>query len=89
MTFPLWYILVPYSAVVFFAAIFLFFNVFHLYRYGIEAGKTYGLVATYTISFLVILGLSAGLLLTYDWNYEVAPEALLPFSDEATRNYGL
>jgi hypothetical protein len=89
MTFPLWYLLVPYIAVVAFAALFLFFNVFHMWRYGIEAGKTWGLISVYVGSFIVLIGFSVLLLLPVDWEKEVSPLELLPLRSGVTSDYGL
>lgn len=89
MTFPIWYILVPWSAILFFAALFLFFNVFHLLRYGIEPGKTYSIIGAYLGSFALILLGSAVLFLQFDWKYEVSPSDLLPINSEATSTFGL
>jgi hypothetical protein len=90
MSFPLWYILVPYAAILFFGALFVFFNVFHLLRYGIETGKTYALIALYIFSFILIVGVSALMLSAFTWNAEIAPLEFIPFihSDKAS-TFGL
>ena len=88
MTFPLWYVLIPFAVIVLFAALFLFFNVFHLMRYGIGSG-TYVIIVVYILGFVGILGISLFLLSAFPWGSEVNPIELLPFDLNAKGNYSL
>ena len=49
-------LLIPYFLVAGVAALFLFFNVFHLWRYGVEGMGTTLLIVTYICLFAVTLG---------------------------------
>lgn len=89
MTFPLWYILLPYAAVLLVAALFLFFNLFHLMRYGLEANKTYALMGLYVASFCVVLGLTAFLFSSFDWTSNVSLSDIVPVNTSSSHNYGL
>jgi len=89
MIFPLWYILVPYAAILLFGLLFLFFNVFHLLRYGIENGKTTALIAVYICSFLLVVGGSLLFLTSFTWNQDVDMLELLPFNSENTKTFGV
>ncbi len=53
---PFIVLLIPYFFVVGVAALFLFFNVFHLWRYGVEGMGTTFLIITYVCLFALILG---------------------------------
>lgn len=53
---PLIVLLIPYFLVAGVAALFLFFNVFHLWRYGVEGTGTTLLIITYICLFAVTLG---------------------------------
>lgn len=89
MTFPLWYILIPLLAIVLFAGLFLFFNLFHLARYAVDATRTYVLMGAYVGSFVLVLCFTAYLLLPFDWTSEVSLSDLIPFSNENSEIYGL
>ena len=49
-------LLIPYFLLAGIASVFLFFNVFHLWRYGVEGTGTTFLIVTYIGLFAVILG---------------------------------
>ena len=53
---PFAVLLAPYLLVLAVAAIFLFFNVFHLWRYGVDGPGTSLLIAVYIGLFIVIVG---------------------------------
>lgn len=53
---PLIVLLIPYFFILGVAAIFLFFNVFHLWRYGIEGAKTSLLIVMYLGLFVLTVG---------------------------------
>ena len=80
MSFPLWFLLVPYAAVLVFSAIFLYFNVFHIIRYGVDDLATRGVALAYVIGFLIVLSASAWILEGFDWMYVPTLQDLLPFS---------
>lgn len=90
MSIPLWIILVPLAVVTACAALFLFFNVFHLARYGIVGRGATGLIVVYIASFLFIALLGAGVLLQIDWTQYVSLNSVLPFLPSSkTSSFGL
>lgn len=88
LSFPLWYLLVPFGLVLLAAVVFFFFNVFHIRRYGIRSGATSLLLLAYLASFSVLIGGIALIVSSYEWQEEVATEDLLP-DFEAPHDFGL
>lgn len=88
MSFPLWFLLVPYAAVLLFSGIFLFFNVFHVLRYGVDDLATRGVAVAYVIGFLVVVVASVWILGGFDWTYLPTLRDILPFSLDRS-NIGL
>ncbi|MDP2631964.1 MAG: hypothetical protein Q8P30_04345 [Candidatus Uhrbacteria bacterium] len=68
---PLWYLLIAYFALVALAFLFLFFNLFDISHFGLQNGKTSIVLAVYTLSFLLVLLISASLLITIDWGESI------------------
>jgi hypothetical protein len=89
MGFPMWYLLVPFAFVLFCAALFLFFNVYHIAKFGIESPGTYTLIAVYLGGFFVLTIITAVLFARYDWGQEVTPGDILPSQNAGLTNYGL
>jgi hypothetical protein len=87
---PLWYLILPFVIVSLFALLFLFFNIFHLKRYAITGWKTEALIGLYVVGFLIIFGIGAAILSSYDWFLVVDAADLLPamFNGGASQ-YGL
>lgn len=89
MEIPLWIILVPLGAVLALAALFMFFNIFHLARYGIIGRGATAMIAAYILSFLFILILGAGVLIAIDWTETVPLASLIPFTGGSVSPFGL
>jgi hypothetical protein len=90
MEIPLWIILIPLGIIVALTALFLFFNVFHLWRYGIVHHGATALIAAYMVSyaFIFIIGLST--LSAVPWTRTVSISDLLPFSSTpSSSTFGL
>ena len=89
MEIPLWIILLPLGVIVALAALFLFFNVFHLARYGIVGRGAVALILVYIVSFGFILFLGAGVLVEIDWTETVPISSILPFTGGSSSSFGL
>lgn len=89
MEIPLWIILVPLGVIVALAALFLFFNVFHLARYGIVGRGAVAMILVYIVSFGFILFLGAGVLVEIDWTETVPISSILPFTGGSSSSFGL
>lgn len=86
MEIPLWIILVPLGVIVACTTLFLFFNIFHLARYGITGRGAVALIIVYIVSFLFVLTLGTGLLLEIDWTNTVPISSIVPFIGNASRS---
>lgn len=89
MDIPLWIILVPFTIVVACSALFLFFNVFHLARYGIVGRGAIALILVYIVSYLFVLILGMTALLDIQWTETVALRDILPFTGGSSSSFGL
>ncbi|MFA6018158.1 MAG: hypothetical protein WCT28_00775 [Patescibacteria group bacterium] len=86
MEIPLWIILVPFGMIVACTALFLFFNIFHLARYGVIGRGAVALIIVYILSFLFVLTLGTGLLLEIDWTSTVPISSIVPFIGNASQS---
>ncbi len=89
MEIPLWIILVPLGGVIALAALFLFFNIFHLARYGIVGRGASALIAVYILSFTFVLTLGIGVLLDVTWSNTVPLSSIIPFTGGSSSPFGL
>lgn len=89
MEIPLWIILVPLGVIVALAALFLFFNVFHLARYGVVGRGAAALIVVYIVSFGFVLFLGAGILVEIDWTETAPLSSILPFTRGSSSTFGL
>ena len=89
MDIPLWILLVPFTFVVAFTALFLFFNVFHLARYGVVGRGAIGLILVYLVSYLFVFVLGLTALLDIQWTQTVALSDILPFTGGSSSPFGL
>ncbi len=89
MDIPLWVLLVPFAFIVAFTALFLFFNVFHLARYGVVGRGAIGLILVYLVSYLFVLVLGATALLDIQWTQTVTLSDILPFTGGSSSSFGL
>ena len=90
MEIPLWIILVPLALVVACTGLFLFFNIFHLARYGIVGRGAVALILVYLVSYAFIFFLGITVLNGIDWSQAVSPSTILPFFSRASSyNFGI
>ncbi len=85
---PVFALFVPYFLVLFLSGLFLFFNVFHLWRYGVEGIGTALLLFAYISLFFLIAGGSWVLLSGYALDGTFALTDLLP-SFSGVNSFGL
>jgi hypothetical protein len=76
MIFPLIYLLYAYAFFGLFGLLFLFFNVYHLSKFGLENVKTYFIITLYLGVFLGLIAVSLIALATIDWSREIDLKAL-------------
>jgi hypothetical protein len=79
MEFSLSLLLIPYALVVGLGGLLLFFNLYHLAKFGLEGGKTMSLMVAYGLGFLLCLAVSFEVILLGDWNRLVGPNDIFPF----------
>jgi hypothetical protein len=89
MEIPLWIILLPLGVIIALAALFLFFNIFHLARYGIVGRGAAALIVVYIVSFGFVLFLGVGLLVEITWTETVPISSILPFTGGSSSSFGL
>lgn len=81
-------LLLPYGFILFVAALFLFFNIFHLWRYGIEGMGTRLLMLAYIGLFAVTVGGTLMALGGYAWGGTFSLTDLL-LSSRGISSFGL
>lgn len=89
MDIPLWILLVPFAFIVAFTALFLFFNIFHLARYGVVGRGAIGLVLVYIVSYLFVFVVGITALLDIRWTETVTLHDILPFTSGSSSSFGL
>lgn len=85
---PLSFLLIPYGIILLVAVLFLFFNVYHLLKYGFETPGTRLLALFYIGVFILAAGGTGMLLMDFDWSETFSLADLLP-SSSGLSNYGL
>lgn len=60
--------LIIYGVFGFLAILWLFFNIYHLAKFGLHGNATKMIIAGYVFGFLAILLFSIFLMLNYDWS---------------------
>lgn len=85
---PFALLLLPYGVILLVAVLFLFFNVFHLWRYGIEGLGTRLLILTYLGLFVLTVGGTLLALGGYTWTGTFSLLDLLP-SSQGISSFGL
>ena len=71
MIIPLWIFLAIYGVFFLVCSLFVFFNFYHIARFGLQSTKTAIVLAIYTISFAIIVLVQINFLLTIDWTETV------------------
>ena len=69
--FPLWYLLVPYGIFLGLAGLSVFFNVFHIWSFGLQSLKTSLILLVYVFSFVAIIWMSFTVLVDVPWDQNV------------------
>lgn len=87
-TIPFIVLLIPYLFIVAVTALFLFFNVFHMWRYGIDGMGTTLLIIGYICSFAVIAGGTWLVLSGFTWGGTFSLSDFLP-SGSGASSFGL
>ncbi len=88
MDIPYIVLLIPLAAAALFGGVFLFFNIFHLWRYGIEGWGTISLIMLYVALYAVILLGTLLLLGNISWDGSFSLNELLPTSSRSS-SFGL
>ncbi len=81
MSFPLWYLLIPYALFLAVTVVFLFINIFHIARFGLQALKTTLVLGLYIISFLSVLAFTSLMLADFDWSAQIELEDIISPSE--------
>lgn len=71
MELPLLYFLYVYAFFALLGALFLFFNIYHISKFGLQAGKTYLVLLLYVVGYLLILGGSFLFIVQIDWSKDI------------------
>lgn len=71
MAIPLIYLLYTYAFFALLGALFLFFNIYHISKFGLQAGKTYLVLLCYLVGYLAVLGGSFLFIVQIDWSAKV------------------
>lgn len=88
LEFPLWYFLVPLAFVFLVTSVYLFFNVYHVAKFGLQSMLTRLVILGYIASYLAILLISAGMLSSFDWTATINVGDIIPLSTDNAR-FGL
>lgn len=91
MTFPLWYVLLPYALVLLGTGLFMFFNLYHVAKFGLQSFSTTALLLLYLIGYLVVIAFSVSMLSGFDWNATITMSDIFPFAGDSgsNTNFGL
>lgn len=84
MQFPLWYLLIIYAVFVLVAGVFVFFNVFHIAKFGLQNTKTTIVLSVYVVGYIGALVLSLAILSTFDWSAMIDMSQLFPGGSTTT-----
>jgi hypothetical protein len=77
-SFPLIYLLIPFGIIVLLAALFFFFNIFHLKRYAIQSRATTLVMLAYGASFIAIMLIIGGYVSSIDWSKDIVVSDIVP-----------
>ena len=81
MTFPIWYLLIPYAVFLFIACLFVLANIFHIVKFGLEGIKTAIVLFVYSVAFAGVLLLNAYAILNVDWEDDVTVDGFILTTD--------
>lgn len=77
MALPMWIFLIPYALVVFMTSLYVFFNVYHLAKFGIAKRGTGLLISIYLAGYFAMIGIGAFILLAFDWTNGVTAQDIM------------
>ena len=89
MEIPLWILLIPFTIIIVCTAVFLFFNIFHLKRYGIKGHGATPLIILYLGSYAAVLMTGMFVLGSINWQQKVHLIDIVPFIGKGTPSFGL
>jgi hypothetical protein len=69
--FPLWYLLIPYGIFLGLTTLFVFFNIFHIWSFGLQSLKTSLIILAYLVSYLAVVWISFTLLADVPWEQNI------------------
>ncbi len=87
-SFPLFVLLVPYLFILAIGVLFLFFNVYHLWQYGVDSTGTKLMILLYLGLFLLTAGGTWAALSSFAWGDSFSLIDLLPFGGSVS-SFGL
>ncbi len=87
--FPLWYLLVPFAAVLLATTIYMFFNIYHIAKFGMQSFGTTVVLLLYFGGYLVVLAVVGIMIGNVDWHHTVTLLEILPFSGGSTSTFGI
>lgn len=85
---PFLALLVPYLLILFVAVLFLFFNVYHLWQYGVDSTGTKLMILMYISLFLLTAGGTWAVLSGFSWTDTFSLADILP-SQGGISSFGL
>lgn len=85
---PFLILLIPYLLILLVAVLFLFFNVYHLWQYGIDTVGTKLMILLYVGLFLLTASGTWALLSGFPWGDTFSLAELLPFNSSLS-SFGL
>lgn len=85
---PFMVLFLPYAVILLISALFLFFNVFHLWRYGVEGMSTRLLILAYMGIFVLTAGGTLIALSGYSLDSSFSLSDVLPSTDGVS-SFGL
>lgn len=65
------YLLVIYAIFFAITSLFLFFNLYHILRFGLNSNLTYIIATGYILLYALILGLTFAIFTTVDWSQDL------------------
>lgn len=89
MEIPLWILLIPFAIIVACTAVFLFFNIFHLKRYGIAHHGATPLILLYLGSYAIVFMTGIAAIGSVNWQQKVHLTDIVPFIGKGTTFFGL
>ena len=87
--FPLWYLLIPFSIVLLATTVYMFFNIYHIAKFGMQSFGTTVVLLLYFGGYLAVLGVVGVMVSNIDWHHTVTVIEILPFTGSSTSTFGL